>query len=202
MLQAWYRRLCYDVNDKGDALNIFGVIRLLNIIAKQCPFFKLSNNWEEIIYQTIPTTYASVLQRQQRPVTANNDSQNNTNRNRNYDRHRQLPSIRNNNEIRNVSQESSNDQHSRRDPQQHSDGRHTRDFRHQNRQIPPGIRGWRRDSRMNRSLYDLDQPRRYPQRPREREKLQQLYSRRQPCSNCGEINHDLSHCWFNYRLKC
>ncbi|KAK7068054.1 hypothetical protein SK128_023209 [Halocaridina rubra] len=34
------------------------------------------------------------------------------------------------------------------------------------------------------------------------EKLQQLYSRRQPCSNCGEINHDLSHCWFNYRLKC
>ena len=48
--------MCYQMNqeNQGNFLNRFGVIRLLNIIAKQCPFFELPDNWDSIMCQTLP----------------------------------------------------------------------------------------------------------------------------------------------------
>ena len=192
-------RMCYSENNGGNFLNRFGIIRLLNIIAKQCPFFKLDINWDKITSQSISTTYASAL-RQQRPDTSNNDLQSNTLRSRNNDRHRQHHS-----KFRNFNQHNNNGHYSRRGPQQFSIQHSTHDYRHQghqNRQILSDTRGWRQNSNMNPSNYQYDRLQRYPQGlPQSRKDSQHFYSR-QPCSNCGELNHALSDCRFNYKLKC
>ena len=49
--------MCFNENSENDNyLNRFGVIRLLNVISKQCSWFKLHENWESIMSQSMPTS--------------------------------------------------------------------------------------------------------------------------------------------------
>ena len=53
--------MCYQENP-GNFLNRFGIIRLLNVISKQCPFLKLHDNWKNIMNQEIPAPPTAKLQ--------------------------------------------------------------------------------------------------------------------------------------------
>ena len=50
--------MCFHDNNEnqGNFLNRYGVIRLLNIIHKKCPFFMLHENWDSIMDQITSTT--------------------------------------------------------------------------------------------------------------------------------------------------
>ena len=48
--------MCFNnICENENFLNRFGIIRLLNIISKQCSSLKLHDNWESIMSQSIPT---------------------------------------------------------------------------------------------------------------------------------------------------
>ena len=197
--------MCYDRSCmiEGKYLSRIGIIRLLNILVKQCPFFKLNDDWDKIMSQTLPAMFSNASQGRD---TTNDNFRNNARRNREHDSHHQPTSMRSNitRQHLNVNQENSNNGYPRQRPQ-HGSGRYnTYDSQrpgHQNHDIPSGNREWRRNSQFNNRTHQYGNLQRYPQRTQSGVDLQSSYHQR-PCNNCGELNHDLPNCRFNYRLKC
>ena len=192
---------------EGKFLSRFGIIRLLNIIIKHCPFFKLHEDWDKIMSQTLPATFSNASQR---PATSKDKFQNNVRRNREYDRQRQPPSTRSNiarphhNGFGNVNPENNKDEYPGGRPQHGSERYNTQDLRHQGHRdhhISSGNWEWRRNSEMNYSNHHYGRTQHYPQHTQSGANSRDSYCRR-PCHNCGKLNHDLSNCRFNYRFKC
>ena len=164
-------QMCYDGTQmiEGKFLNRFGIIRLLNIIASQCPFLKLNSEWNKIMNQYMPTPSTS-----QRPPTYKDRLQKGIRRNRSDDHHHQAPPSR-------LNQNSISDYPRRR--LQQGEGRYGKqDFHHQDHQMLSRNKEWRRNSDMN-----LERPMHIPQRP-QYEVVQHDSNRRRPCYNCGETN--------------
>ena len=120
-------QMCYDGTQviEGKFFNRFGIIRLLNIIASQCPFFKLNDEWNKIMNQHMPIPNTS-----QRPPIYK--PQNGIRRNRSHDHHQQAPQPRR-------YQRRTVDNYQSENPRrrlQDGAGRHgNEDFRHQDQQM-------------------------------------------------------------------
>ena len=176
-------QLCYDGTQvtEGKFFNRFGIIRLLNIIASQCPFFKLNDDLNDIMGQYLPIPATP-----QRPPSYKEKLQKGIRRNRSYDHHQQALQSR---------RTQSKTDYSRRRLQQ-GEGIYRNQYFPQDHRILSGNQVWRRNLDLNN-----DRPQPIPQHPQPGA-AQRYSNRRRPCHNCGETNHESSHCRLNFRVKC
>ena len=167
-------QMCYDGTQmiEGKFFNRYGTIRLLNIIANQCPFFKLNEDWNNIMsqYVPIPATSqrpSSYKEKLQKGIPRRNQSSTVNNYQPNYPRRRfQQDAGRNRNHER----------------LQHIPQANTPRQALQTRRPSAGGQAYHLHHPSNRG--------------------QEYQSHLQPCYNCGETNHSLSLCHYNFRIKC
>lgn len=206
-------RLCFYSNkddNQGNFLNRFGVIRLLNVINQQCSFFNLHTDWDNVTSQEIPSLPSSSSKsstrngRNSQSTTANERKRNdrapsgeNRTSTSGYGRYDYQPAIGNENRYHPRPQTRRQHINGRRNSQYSSGD----DHRGQHGSFPNGE--WNRNSSAvyTNSYYGQSQP---GTRPRQRlhGELLENPSRRHPCHNCGESNHDLSKCHFDHRIRC
>ena len=218
--------MCFNPSETNECSRNFlkrhGIIRLLSIISKQCPSLELNENWENIMSQRLPIpshsgtliTQTSKNPPKQMDYRARILSENQ----RSYPRERRIPRPH----YQRFNSQDSQDEarFSRRDNsfthQNHfSNSRgegqgynHNNTWRrnqyaerHQypSSQGPPGAT-WHPDQQED-YIWQQDGQSRYHPHPRNA-KLPQNHSRRSPCHNCGEVNHDLRECRYSYRVQC
>ena len=193
-------QMCFDMqgNNEGIFLNRYGIIRLLNAISKQCPPFKLHENWETIIRNIIPSQKYS-------RKDSNNEIRNSQLSGYELDRNHQNSylNLRRNNEPPN------------RNGILRSDVRRT-SYPNSTRQQRTGEGNQERQRYNNTNNYQghhnsssfstrwggpwVDQGMHQPNLPGHRPRPH-LPSHR-PCHFCGETNHLSSDCRIGYRIKC
>lgn len=183
-------QMCLHVNSgsQGNFLNRLGVIRLLNIISKQCPFFKLSDNWDTITRQEVIAPFSEGSQgvANKRGYSQTHMEGSRAPRFRNTDLSYQ-------NTIKNYQD------YPRRHftAQRGGSGRRNSQFSiggdHHGRHGSSSDEAWRRNSATNFAGYKYG-------RTQTGEAVN--LSRRRPCYNCGELGHALFQCQFYRRIRC
>ena len=190
--------MCFNETNEehGNFLNRFGIIRLLNIISKQCPSLKLHENWENIMSQSMPAS--SYYIGQKTSFNVNNSKQ--TDYEVRYpENQRSNPRGRRNpgpNDRR------SNSQAYARHYENSSAGPHYRRQQGVNR----GRNFHYFENDHQNSRLDSQNFSRHRRRPlawanRRGGESENQY-RLRTCSNCGERNHTLSDCRFDHKVKC
>ena len=192
--------MCFNDTCENDNnfLNRFGIIRLLNVISKQCPSLKLHEDWENIMSQSMPTfsynprkinNYESNPQKTNDEETRNLQSQRFDVRGRLYSR----PNTRQLNS--------------------HTNSRHNEDSSRPIRTFNRGQRDINARRNNHHSYYDRRNNYLGSQNFSRYRRQHQGWANQQwespinhdlhrICSNCGEKNHSLSECRYNHRVKC
>ena len=174
-------------------LNRFGIIRLLNVISKQCPSLKLHENWENIMSQNMPAS--SYYRGQKNNFHENNSKQTDYDIRRYTEKQRFNPRGRQN-----------------QGPNDRRFSSQTFSRHYENSSVGP-LYGRRDVNR--RSYFENDHQnnrldsqnfshhhRRPLARANQRGGEPENRFRPRSCSNCGETNHTLSECRFSHRVKC
>ena len=209
-------RLCYNTSlseDEDCFLNRYGVIRLLDAIDKQCTVFDLSENWDSIIRQITATPYIS-----------RNQSDHKTQRQMASDSWRDRadnsrPIARTNHQSRLTARTSA--KYGNAEVINNRDYNDNQIFRYGNKysanQEDPYMstfptwrrnsrqQAYQRDPRQHRSPSpDMRPPAFHRTQPTDPRAGPTWETRRyhRPCHNCGEMNHGLSECRIQRRVKC
>lgn len=203
-------QLCFNVDhneSQGNFLNRFGIIRLLNVISKQCPLFELHTNWENIANQVTPThtlpsfSWQGFTRNERSHQSTVYTGRGNYQDNQTYSEESRASGL--NNRDLGYQHDLQNDSDNLRRPiprrreaderrySQYSSGG---DYRSQH---ALSTRGWERNSTAAPRNRFNGHPQSRPYHHQQEDR-----PRRQPCYNCGESNHDFSECRFDHRIRC
>ena len=198
--------MCYQENE-GTFLNRFGIIRLLNVINKQCPLLKLHDNWKNIMNQDIPAPPPAKF------LAPKSNRMNNFNNRYQEGNYRKRPTHLLGR--RSISVEEDQDYHfeSRNDNDYHRRYPRSRETQETRITQPPRRRnglGIFSSSSYEAWTQNSDATPAYIHRGQRDRPHSHLHSLRnheysthpRPCHNCGELNHSLSDCRFDYRILC
>ena len=171
--------MCFNESCENDNfLNRFGIIRLLNVISKQCSSFKLHENWESIMSQSMPTSSP----KNPRKINVSE----NRPKNSDYEANRHLWNQR---------LDVGRGRHSRYRPiNSQPNTRHYVDS-----SFRPFYRG-QRDVNARRNNHYSHRPNQGWADQQSEDHQNHYYPR--PCSNCGENNHTTPECRYGHRIKC
>ena len=172
--------MCFnDTCENDNFLNRFGIIRLLNVISKQCSSLKLHENWENIMSQSMPTSLNNP-----RKINFNGNNLKKTD----YEATRYLRTQR-------LGVGGRRD--SRSNGRQFNFQPNTRHY--ENSSSRTIYRGQRDINARKNKLHSHHQHHGWANQ--HREDLQNYYHPR-TCSNCGENNHVLLECRYSHKIKC
>ena len=191
--------MCFsEINEKnGNFLNRFGIIRLLNVISKQCTSFKLHKNWENIMSQSIPALSYDNTQK----INFNEDNPKQTNyevRSHSKIQSSNLRGRRNSRpNVRRFNSQSYTRNYGNSSASSYSRGQRGvyrgRNFYHHENNHQNYRLGLQNFSHHHRR--PLDRTNQHSGEPENQ-------YRPRACSNCGEVNHSLLECRYDHRVKC
>ena len=206
-------QMCFhkDIENNGNFLNRYGVIRLLNIIAQQCSFLKLQKGWDATVGQPVPVqpsiSSRSSYDHRSNPKPPGYDEERNHQKPYYYSRARSRFSRSSDNRPNHKNSYRHDIEYVEAYHTRQKDGERGKNYQypshgyHREHYTPPSHEERQQSSETNTNYRQYSQFRRLPNYPRQKEEPDNV-SRRRPCYNCGEINHPFAQCRYEHRIKC